>query len=176
MTNALVVQGETFLAMKEQAEMLVKSGFLPPSIKTPEQALAIAIKGVEVGLPMMQSFAQINIINGKPTIGAEGMQFLIRKNCPSARVDIMERSLERCVIRASRPGNSTTEFEFSMDDAKRALLLANPSWQKFPRNMLFARCMSDVARSMFPDCIGGIGYTPEELGATVDIDGVMVVQ
>jgi len=160
--------------MKEQAEMLVKSGFLPPSIKTPEQAMAIAIKGVEVGLPMMQSFAQINIIGGKPTIGAEGMQFLIRKNCPQAKINIVERTAERCIIKASRPGSEECAFEFSMEDAKKALLLANPSWQKYPRNMLFSRCITDMARSMFPDCIGGISYTPEELGATVDIDGVIV--
>lgn len=174
MNNSLVVQGETFIAIKDQAEMLVKSGFLPVSIKTPEQAMAIAIKGIEVGLPIMQSFAQINIIGGKPTISAEGMQFLIRKNCPQAKIDILERTVDRCRIKAWRPGTEACEFEFSMDDAKRALLLANPSWQKFPKNMLFARCISDVARSMFADCIGGLSYTPEELGAVVDIDGVIV--
>ena len=174
MSTSLVVQGEMFLAMKEQVDILVKSGFLPSSIKTPEQALAIAIKGIEVGLPMMQSFAQINIIGGKPTIGAEGMQFLIRKNCPAAKIDIVERTSERCLLRAERPGSAAAEFEFTMEDAKKALLLANPSWQKFPRNMLFARAVSDMARSMFPDCIGGISYTPEELGAVVDVEGQVI--
>lgn len=172
--SALVISGSTYETMKDQAETLVKSGFLPASIKTPEQAIAIAIKGNEVGFPMMQSFSHINIIGGKPTISAEGMNFLIRKNCPQAKIDFLERTSERCKIKASRPGSEPCEFEFSMDDAKRAQLLANPSWQKYPKNMIFARCFSDMARTMFADCIGGISYTPEELGAIVDIDGVIV--
>lgn len=176
MNNNLVVQGEMYIAMKEQATMLVKSGFLPKDINTPEKAMAIALKGVEVGFPMMQSFAQIHIINGKPSIGAEGMHFLIKKNCPEAVINIKERTTECCIIKASRPKHEPVEFIFSMEDAKKAQLLANPSWQKYPRNMLFARCLSDVARSMFPDCIGGISYTPEELGADVDIEGNIVGQ
>lgn len=175
MNNSLVVQGNTYEALKEQCGSLVKSKFLPASITTAEQALAIAIKGIEVGMPMMQSFAHINVIQGKPAISAEGMNFLIRKNCPEARLDILERSAERCKIRASRPNSLPCEFEFSIEDAKKAQLLANPSWHKYPRNMLFARCMSDLARTMFPDCIGGISYTPEELGAVVDVDGQVVV-
>lgn len=174
MSTELVISGDKYEAMKEQAGMLVASGFLPTNIKNPQQAMAIAIKGIEVGLPMMQSFSHINIISGKPTISAEGMNFLIRKNCPQAKIDILERTAEKCRIRASRPGNEPCEFEFSMDDAKKAELLANPSWRKYPRNMLFARCFSDMARTVFPDCIGGISYTPEELGATVDADGVVI--
>jgi hypothetical protein len=174
MSTDLVIQGTTYEAMKEQAVTLVKSGMLPNGIKTPEAAMAIAIKGVEIGMPMMQSFAQINIIGGKPCISAEGMNFLIRKHCPAAKIDIVKRDHEGCVINASRPGAMVTKFEFTMEDAKRAELLGNPSWKKFPKNMLFARCISDMARTMFPDCIGGISYTPEELGAVVDIDGHVV--
>ena len=171
----LIVQGKSYETMKDQATILVKSGFLPSSIKTAEQAMAVAIKGVEIGMPMMQSFSHINVINGKPAISAEGMNFLIRKNCPQARIDIVKRDHESCKIRAARNQTDTpTEFEFTMDDAKRAHLLANPSWQKYPKNMLFARCFSDMARTLFPDCIGGVSYTPEELGAVVDIDGNVV--
>lgn len=172
--SALVVTGETYLTMKDQADLLVKSGFLPPSIKTAEQAMAIAIKGIEVGLPMMQSFSHINIISGKPTISAEGMNFLIRKNCPQATINIIQRDSEACKIKAARPNSEPCEFVFTMEDAKKAQLLANPSWQKYPKNMLFARCFSDMARTLFPDCIGGISYTPEELGAVVDIDGAII--
>jgi len=174
MSTELVISGTKFESMKEQAEILVKSGFLPSTVKTPEQAMAIAIKGVEVGFPMMQSFGHINIITGKPAISAEGMNYLIRKNCPDAKIDILERSIERCRIRATRPNHEPCEFEFSMEDAKRAELLANPSWKKYPKNMLFARCFSDMAKTVFADCIGGVSYTPEELGAEVDIDGVMI--
>lgn len=174
MSNDLVIQGQTYEAMKDQAAVLFKSGMLPTSIKSPEAVIAIAIKGVEIGMPMMQSFSHINVISGKPCMSAEGMNFLIRKNCPAAKIDIVKRDAESCIINASRPGSIVTKFEFTMDDAKRAELLANPSWKKYPKNMLFARCFSDMARTVFPDCIGGISYTPEELGANVDADGMVI--
>lgn len=173
--NGLVVQGETYLAMKEQADLLVKSGFLPKSITSPEQALAIAIKGVEVGLPMMQSFAQINIIEGKPTISAEGQHFLIRKNCPKALIRVTERSATACKISAARPHEDLVDFSFTIEDAMKAKLMGNPAWQKYPKSMLFARCMSEVARTLFPDAIGGLSYTPEELGANVDMNGEVII-
>lgn len=170
MNQELIIQGNTFLSMKEQVDVVLKSGFLPSTIKTAEQALAIAIKGIEVGMPLMQSYSHINIIEGRPSISAEGMNYLIRKNCPRGTINILEMSVQRCVIKASRPGQKELEYEFSIDDAKKALLLANPSWQKYPKNMLFARCLANVARTMFPDCIGGISYTPEELGVEVISD------
>lgn len=172
--SELAVTSEKYNIMKDQADILVKSGFLPPAVNTAEKAMAIAIKGAEVGMPMMQSFSHINIIGGKPAMSAEGMNFLIRKNCPNAKIDILERSSERCKIKAQRAGSESCEFEYTMEDAKRALLLANPSWQKYPKQMLFARCFSDMARTMFPDCIAGLSYTPEELGAIVDIDGKVI--
>lgn len=154
--------------------MLVASGFLPKHITTPEQAMAIAIKGVETGTPMMQSFAQIKIIDGVPCQGAENMLYLIRKNCPRAIIDILERTITSCKIRATRPNHTPVEFCFTIEDAKRAELMAKTSWQRYPRNMLYWRTISDMAKALFPDCIGGIGYTPEELGAEVNEDGQII--
>lgn len=171
----IVLAGETYAALKDQAELLVKSGFLPGSIKTPEQALAVAMKGHEVGMGFMQSFSHINVISGKPCISAEGMNYLIRKNFPKARIAFLERTDAVCKIKVRRnPDEDASEFSFSMDDAKRAMLLANPSWQKYPRAMLFARCFSEMARTVFPDALGGISYTPEEMGAVVDEAGEVI--
>lgn len=167
----VVLAGESYIAMKEQAETLVKSGFLPPTIKTAEQAMAIAMKGREVGMAMMQSFSHINIIGGKPCISAEGMNFLIRKNSPGAKIAIIERTITICKIKAKRANEDhVTEFSFSIEDAKRASLLANPSWQKYPRHMLFARCFSEMARTLFPDAIGGLSYTPEDFNQTLEVE------
>jgi hypothetical protein len=160
---------------KEQADSLLKSGFLPASIKTTEQAIAIILKGKEVGFPPMQAFSHINVINGKPAISAEGMNYLIRKTHPRARISILKRTDAVCEIKAQRHSDEAPVlFSFTMDDAKRAALLANPSWQKYPKAMLFARCFSEMARTLFPDAIGGISYTPEEMGAQVNESGEVI--
>lgn len=174
MNTGLIVQGEAFLAMKEQATMLVASKFLPKHIDTPEKAMAIALKGLELGIPMMQSFSQIYILDGKTASLTELQNYLIRKNCPQAVIDLVERTNEVCKISTTRPGQKPAEFVFTIEDAKKAELMANPSWRKYPRNMLFARCFSEMARTVYPDCIAGISYTPEELGREVNADGEVI--
>lgn len=174
MHKDLIITRSDFDSIRDQATVLVASKMLPEAIKTPEQAIAIAMKGFEVGMPIMQSFAHIHVIKGKPCVSAEGMNYLIKKNCPQAVVDVVERTSEKCTIRACRRGHTPTEFTYTTEDAKKAQLLGNQSWQKYPRQMLFARAMSDCARVMFPDCINGISYTPEEMGADVDEDGLVI--
>jgi hypothetical protein len=55
-----------------------------------------------------------------------------------------------------------------MDDAKAANLKGE-NWTNYPRNMLFARAVSNGAKWFCPDLFGGAPvYTPEELGAALD--------
>src|SRR5687768_12101698 len=98
------VPPQSWAVMKEQAKMLVGSGFLPAAIKTPEQAMAIMLKGRELSIPPMQAFAQIAVIQGKPAAGSELQLALIYRNCPGAKVEYIERTDTKCVIEASRPG------------------------------------------------------------------------
>lgn len=175
MTTALVpMQGEWSI-MKETAGMLVKTGFLPQAIKSPEQALAIMLKGRELQIPPMQAFAQIAVIQGKPAIGAELMLSLIYRKYPDAPIDIVRRDAEGCVIKASRPGRKQqTEFKFTLEDAKRADLMGKDNWRKYPDKMCFWRAVSDMARSLYADCLMGCSHTPEELGAEVNEEGEVV--
>jgi hypothetical protein len=158
---------------KAQGQELIKSGFLPDAIKTPEQFLAIVLKGRECGVPPMQACSHINIIKGKPTMSAELMLSQILKNCPTAKIWFPVRSDECVEVRCIRAGRENS-FRYSIQDAKRAGLLNKSSWQMYPRAMLHARVVSEMARSVFPDCINGISYTPEELGAEVNDDGEVV--
>ncbi len=175
--DSLDLSLQSWNIMKEQASMLVKSGFLPVAIKTPEAAMAIMLKGRELGIPAMQAFAHISVINGKPAIGAELMLSLIRRTYPSAPIKIKKREDDGAVILAGRPTDKPadyTEFSFTIDNAKRAGLLGKSSWQGYPRNMCFWRAVSDMARSLYPECLMGCSHTPEELGAEVNEDGEIV--
>ena len=161
--------------LKQQGRELINSGFLPNSIKTPEQFVAIVLKGRECGIPPMQSCQHINIIQGKPTMSAELMLSQILKHCPGTKIWYPIRSNEKCEIRVVRPGSKESTFEYSISDAKAAGLLGKDSWKKYPRAMLHARCVSEMARSLFPDAINGISYVPEEMGVEVNEDGEIVV-
>lgn len=160
--------------LKEQASMIVRTGFLPAAIKTPEQAIAIALKGRELGIPMMQAFAHVHIIQGKPTISAELMLSLIFRNCQGAIVNYVQTSNETCVIEAKRPNGSAARFSFTIEEARKAGLLNKDSWRNYPGAMLRARAVSIMARALFPDAIMGCSYIPEEMGADVNEEGEVI--
>jgi hypothetical protein len=159
----LMPSAQEWKMMVDQASVLVKSGFLPDSVKTPEQAITIMLKGREVGMPPMQAFAQINVIKGKPTIGAEGMLALILKAHPSVKFEYTVNTNEACEMKIARPGNSQCTFKYTIDDATKAGLMSKDNWKKNPRAMLRSRCISEMSRSIFPDALMGISFTPEEM-------------
>ena len=170
---------QAWATIKDQAHTLVASRLLPESIKTAEAAMAVIIKGRELGLPPMVSFSNIHIIKGKPTISAELMLALIYRNCPQAYIRFVRYDVNACEIDAARPGMEPSRFNFSIEDAKRAGLTGNPTWQKFPKDMCKARCISAMARSLFPDILMGCSYTPEEMApeaATVDHEGAVCIE
>ena len=160
--------------MKQQASELIKSGFLPSGIKTPEQAVAIMLKGRELGIPPMQALSHIHIINGKPTMSAELMLAQIMRLHPKTKISYPVRSGEKCEVKVTREGSEASIFSFSIQDAQAAGLLSNPTWKKYPRAMLHARVVSEMARSLFPDAISGVSYTPEEMGASVNEEGQVI--
>jgi hypothetical protein len=88
----------------------------------------------------------------------------------------VEQSPTRCEIRGKRADNGSEHVAvWTLDKAKTAGL--DPSkgtWAKYPEAMLSARATAELARALFADCLNGISYTPEELGAEVDDEGKAV--
>lgn len=168
---------QEFNQIREQAQVILASGFLPKSIARPEQAIAIALKGREIGIAMMMAFSHIHIVEGKPTISAELMLALIYRHCPSAQISFDQNDNNSCAIIAARSSkHAPSRFVFSVDDAQRAGVMNKSNWQKYPAAMLRARAISAMARAVFPDALMGCSYIPEELGAVVDEEGNVEVE
>jgi hypothetical protein len=160
----------TFEDIKEVCRELVKSGLLPRSIKTPEQAFAIVLAGREVGIPEWNSLNKIQIIEGKTAMAAELMMALFRQRV-GGTAQIIESSDIVCTILFKRPNEEPHRETFTIDDAKRLGFVDKDNWKKQPRTMLRWRCVSAGLRFYAPDALSGISYTPEELGAIVDDEG-----
>jgi len=155
--------------VRDQADMLVKTGFLPQTIKTPEQAVAIMMKGRELGVPPMYALSNIAVISGKPACTAELMLALLYRDHGDAALQVTETTAQRCAAAYKRRGwKEAQTFAFTIEDAKTAGL-SGGNWAKYPAAMLRARCISAIARMAFPDSIGGM-YTAEELGAAVNAE------
>jgi hypothetical protein len=163
--------------MVEMAGMLVPTGFLPNTIKTAEQAVAIILKGRELRVPPMYALSNIVVVQGKPTCSAELMLALIYRDQGDDAVVVEESTATACRLTYKRrTWAERRPFAFSIEDARTAGLAGKDTWKSYPQAMLRARCVSAVARLAFPDSIAGM-YTPEELGASVRVteDGAVEV-
>jgi hypothetical protein len=158
----LILTGQAWLDLKEQAVMAVKSGLLPSTVDTPEKAIIIAMKGRELGLPPMQAFSSINVVDGKASINSETMLAKILQ--AGGRIDYKKRTNTEVQLTVFR-GNQKIDVEWTIEDAKTAKLMANPSWQKYPKRMLTWRAISEAAHLLFPDVIQGC-YLHEEISIT----------
>jgi hypothetical protein len=132
------------------------------------QAFVKIMAGRDLGLGAFAAMAGIHIIAGRITISANAIACCIRR---SDRYDyrVMRHDDQACEIEFLRDGQAIGTSTFTMADAKRAGLDSNTNWRKYPRNMLFARAISNGARWYCPDLFGGSPvYTPDELNAEVD--------
>lgn len=163
----------TFDEMLRVGSTLIQSGFLPVAIKTPAQAVAIIMKGRELGIPEMQALSQINIIQGKPALAAELMLALAATRY-GVRAKEIESSDKVCILKFTRPGHEPHTESFTIEDAKKLGLTGKDNYNKQPRVMLRWRCVSAGIRFYCPEALGGASYTPEELGATVDAEGEVI--
>lgn len=156
--------------LQRLGELLAKSGFFE-ECKLAAQACVKILCGAELGFPAFSSMTGIFIIKGKPAIGANLMAAAVKR---SDRYDyrVTELSDRICKIAFFERGKEIGVSEFSAADAQKA---GTQNMGKFPRNMLFARCLSNGVKWFCPDIfLGAPMYTPDELGAIVDEDGQVI--
>lgn len=162
---------EEWAQIKEMGVAALRSGMLPEAIKTPEAAAIIALKAYELGVPLMEGFSSIHVINGKPTIARELMQSLVYQNIQGATFNFIESTDKKCIVEGSRPGQRPLKIEFTIEDAARAQLLGKTVWKQYPKAMLLNRAVSALCRAYFPDGLRGASHTPEELEPTFETTG-----
>jgi hypothetical protein len=150
---------------QRRAKAYAASGYWPDA-KTQAQALVKVEAGRELRLPAMLAMSEVHVIDGKPTLGAGAYAALVKA---SRRYDyrVLILTNERCAIRfmERRTGEVIGESNFTLDDATKAGLLNKGPWKQYPRNMLFARAMSNGVAWFCPDVTMGRVYMPDELGA-----------
>jgi len=144
-------------------EVFMQSGMFT-DIKTQSQAVVKILAGRELGLAPLESMTNIYIVNGKVALQSKIIGSLIKK---SKKYDYTVDKLDEkeCTIsffQADEKGDKVLlgKSTFSFADAAKAGLVNKTVWQNYPRNMLFARALSNGARWFCADVF--CGYTPEE--------------
>jgi len=136
-----------------------------------EQAVVKVLAGRELGFGPIASMTGIYVIKGKVSVSANMMAQAVKR---SAKYDyrIVEMTATRCEIAFFEGVQELGRSEFTLDDARKA---GTQNLDKYPRNMLFARAMSNGVKWYCPDVFQTGVYTPEELGAPVDGDGDLII-
>lgn len=151
-------------------EIMVKSGYFT-DVRDASQAIVKILAGAEIGIGPLAAISGVYIQNGKPTYSANIIAAAIKK---SKRYDYRVKLLTaiQCDLEFFENGKSAGVSSFTMKDAETAGLLAGRnvhSWKHYPKNMLFARALTNGARFYAPDVFGGQApYSPEELDVEVD--------
>ena len=118
---------------------------------------AIVEKARSIGIsPTAALNGGMYYLKGKVEMSAAMMNQLIRKEKHSISKDRKSNDTI-CILHGKRADNGDTWTEsFSIDDAITAGIYKDDGvWKKYPKDMLFARTLSRLARQLFPDVIHG---------------------
>lgn len=145
-----------------------------------DQLMAIAVMkaqyGMELGLPPVAALRGVIVgDSGKLELSAGAMAALIQRT-GRYRYRVREHTAEACRIEFFDGAESIGESTFTLEDARQAEVRLktkngySTNWTKFPRNMLFARALSNGARWFCPEIFFGAAYAEGETAGVIPGD------
>lgn len=149
-------------------ETLAASGYFQDAREVAQAAVKV-LAGAELGgggiIGPIAAMTGIHIVKNRVMVGSHIIATLIR-NHPRYEYQVPEHTDEACTIEILDRGKVAGTSRFTIADAERAGLANRENWKANPKNMVFARAISNAAKWYCPDVLGGpVVYTPEELDA-----------
>lgn len=161
------------------AKLLAQSGYFEADRDASKAVAQMAVKvlaGREMGFGPFASVQGIYLIQGKPSVSANLMASAV-KNSPRYDYLVRKMDAQECVLEFFER-DITGKLEpigVSGFTAQEARTAGVKNMDKFPRNMLFARALSNGVRWYCPNVFNGNAvYIPEELGADTNEEGEIV--
>jgi hypothetical protein len=161
------------MSLGQLGEMLARSGYFTDA-RDAAQCVVKVLAGKELGFGPVASMTGVYIVKGKVSLSANLMAAAVRR---SGRYTFKVNTLTptACEIEffeiIAGKRESLGVSAFTLADAQKA---GTQNLDKFPRNMLYARAMSNGVKWFTPDVTGGPVYTPEEMGERVNEDGEII--
>jgi hypothetical protein len=157
MSNELA-RYEGDLPLADLGKVLASSGYFSDT-RDAAQAIVRVLAGRELGIGPISAMTGVYIVKGRVAIGANLMAAAVKRS-GKYNYRVVEMSDAVCKIAFTEHGKDIGESVFTLADAKKA---GTQNLDKFPRNMLFARAMSNGVRWFCPDVFDTAVYTPDEL-------------
>lgn len=168
----------SYSEIEQVSRAFVASGMFGRDVDKISKAITKIMAGQELGLAPFASMRAVHVIEGNATLSANTMAGMVKS---SGRYDyeVVKKEIDECVIdfyeirKGKRVKLGSEKFDEA--EAKAAQLLNKQNWQKYPKAMMFARCISNGVRTYCPDVFSGmLVYTPDELNARVSDSGDVI--
>lgn len=125
------------------------------------QIFTLMMLSYKDGTNPVQASMDYHIIQGKPALSSQAT--LSRFQKAGGKIKYIKRSDTECIIEFSHDQAGSLTVEWNLERARKAGLNINrESWQKYPRQMLSARCLAEGVRALYPACLDGL-YLVEEV-------------
>jgi len=141
-------------------EVFAKSGMFP-DVKSQAQAVVKILAGKELGLSPFESMGSIYVVNGKLALTSKAKAGLIKRSKKYDYVIVKSDDTE-CTINITNADGIVGSTTFTFKDAAKAGLVNKDNWKNYPKNMLFARALSNACTFFCPEVVSGY-YSTEEL-------------
>lgn len=167
------------------AKRLIENQLVSSTFKTPQQVFAAFQFLKSANLPP-HLINGMYVINGKPCLYGNEFVAMAQRAGLMTHIDIIW--FDESGVEISRPkkgieyfgcevtlGRKNVENKlktfFTMDDKKKAGL-TNPTWGKYPKDMLMRRALAMGIKILFADCLNGIEIyeAMDEVGPTSSDD------
>jgi hypothetical protein len=134
-------------------------------LTSPEQAIVVMTKAVELGIPLTAAFDFFDVIEGRPTLKPVGALALIHR---SALVEVVaiDSHPDRCTVTMRRRDTGFKHTAtFTLQDAQTAGLIKTDkdgsAWKRYAQDMLRNRAIGRCARIVAPDVLAGLYLTSD---------------
>ena len=146
--------------IEQMATIMAKSRMF--GFRNIEEAISLMLMAQAEGMHPAKAAQRYHVIQGRPALKAEAM--LAGFQAAGGRIKVDEKTDTRVAVWFSHPTACPEPvlIDWTMDRAKNAGLTGKDTWNKYPRQMLYARVVSEGVRTCYPGVLNGM-YTPEEV-------------
>ena len=142
------------------ADMFAKSGMFADARDAAQAGVRI-LAGQAWGIDPFTAMTAVQMIQNRPAMSAGVMAAKV-KGHPKYDYVVNRLDGEACEIEFFQGDRSLGVSSFTIEDAKQAGYAGKQNYKQTPRNMLFARALSNGVRWFTPDVFSASVYTPED--------------
>lgn len=160
----------TFAEAQAFAAALAHSSLVPEALR--ERApdiLMIVLAGAELEIPPIRALSLFHVIEGVPKLSADGIAARCMASPTCEYLEFVEESPTQVTWVAKRVGRPEKRITYTLAMAQAAGLVrptrsgAPGQWQKFPVEMMHARCKKKLGNLVWPDICAGLQSAEEAL-------------